>query len=395
MKKETIAVIALIIIVAGALSAYLLINYGADIFNTQPKPDENMIEIGDCIDVNYTGRYASNNTIFDSSYKYVENKSGGDPLQIFVTFNTTQSPPTGYSLYSPNIIKGLMTRLIGLKNGTSYTLGPIPPEEAYGKKFILHDTVATKTFNGNYFNINFSLNQTLELIEKTPEYIKMKWVNLPENKFTMSSFFIHQSFNLTVPPESFEDFVTTSYVYSLWENATEIINTTGEKAIVKTTPNKEKNFLDNVQQIPLDLSGEESFFYFPNVTTATYDNDTIFITTVLNQGETYTYTSDSYYGTITNVLTVNSISSGVMNISIFITEYNQTYFYNVNQTVQVNRVYEVPLIYNMSIEFLEQVIPDFMVDLNREGFSLDKLAGESLIFEVTIESVYKTSQEES
>lgn len=395
MKTETIAAVALVVIIAGALSAYLLITYGEDIFKPEPKPTNDTIEIGDCIAINYTGRYASNNTIFDSSYTDVENKSGGTPLKIFVTLNSSQSPPDGYTSYSPDIIRGLMTQLIGLKNGTSYTLDPIPPEDAYGSAFMVNDTVHTTTFNGNYFNINLSLNQTLQLIEKTPEYLKMRWVDLPDDKFTMSSFFIHKSFDLTAYPESFEDYVTTCYVYSLWENATEFIDTTGENAIIRTTPNKETHLLETIQQIPLDLAGEESFFIIPNVTTATYDNDSIFITSLLNEGDSFTYTSDSYYGTVTNELTVNNVSAGLMNISIFIVEYNQTYFYEVNQTIRVNRTYEVPLIYNMSIEFIEQVMPEFTSDLSREGYSISRLAGETLVFEVTIEAVYKTSQEES
>jgi hypothetical protein len=37
----------------------------------------------------------------------------------------------------------------------------------------------------------------------------------------------------------------------------------------------------------------------------------------------------------------------------------------------------------------------FTEDLQREGYSLNELAGESLIFDVEIVKVYKTSQEES
>ncbi len=397
MKSEKIAVIALIVIIAGALSAYLLMNYGADIFNSQPKPDADTIEIGDCINVNYTGRYASNNTVFDSSYAYVENKSGGVPLNIFVTLDPTQSPPEGYSLYSSSIIKGLMTRMVGLKNGTSYTLGPIPPEEAYGNKFMVYDTVNTTCFNQNIFSTNLSLNQTLELIETSSEYVKMKWINLPDGKFTMTSLLIHESIDMDDIDPSYEDIMTLCPQYSIWENATEIINITEEKAIIKVTPNKENNLTKKVEQIPLDILGEEYLFIFPDITTATYTNDTITITSPVQQGATYTYSGDNPYGgTITYELTVNSVSSGgVINISIFAVEFNQSMYFTTNQTISFNRTFEIPLIYNMSIEFLEQALPQFMADLDREGYSLHNLAGESLIFEVTIEELYKTSQEES
>ena len=39
-----------------------------NIYNTSTNETKNVIELGDCVDLNYIGRYASNDTVFDSSY---------------------------------------------------------------------------------------------------------------------------------------------------------------------------------------------------------------------------------------------------------------------------------------------------------------------------------------
>ncbi len=66
MQKEKIALIALVIIVIGALSVFL-IAVNTDIFENLFKEKLTIAE-DDCADVNYIGRFASNNTVFDSSY---------------------------------------------------------------------------------------------------------------------------------------------------------------------------------------------------------------------------------------------------------------------------------------------------------------------------------------
>jgi FKBP-type peptidyl-prolyl cis-trans isomerase 2 len=138
MQSEKIAVIALVVIIAGALSAYLLITYGADIFKSTPDVDDNAIAIGDCVDVNYIGRFADNQTIFDTSYEsialsagiYDENRTY-EPLQIFVNPNGNLTKPANYTNYSASMIKGFLDGLIGMKKGENKTV-TIPPEEAYG-----------------------------------------------------------------------------------------------------------------------------------------------------------------------------------------------------------------------------------------------------------------------
>ncbi|RLF28389.1 MAG: hypothetical protein DRN05_04270, partial [Thermoplasmata archaeon] len=134
--KRNVAVILLAVIVAGAVAA-VTIARNSDILPEIIKNifmEKNTIEIGDCVDVHYIGRYASNNTIFASSYDDPENKTGGSPLKIFVSTDPDASPPDKYSDYSnridQNFVEGFIDGLIGLKEGDTKTIGPIPPEKA-------------------------------------------------------------------------------------------------------------------------------------------------------------------------------------------------------------------------------------------------------------------------
>ena len=67
------------------------------------------IKIGDCVDMHYIGRYASNNSVFDSSYEDVNNKTGGYPLNVFVSLNSSEkSPKVGYKTVIERLAEGLI-----------------------------------------------------------------------------------------------------------------------------------------------------------------------------------------------------------------------------------------------------------------------------------------------
>ncbi|MDG6219477.1 MAG: FKBP-type peptidyl-prolyl cis-trans isomerase [Candidatus Thermoplasmatota archaeon] len=350
------------------------------------------IKPGDCVDLHYIGRYASNNTIFDSSYTDPTNKTGGTPLKIFVTLDPSQSPPLGYSNYSPNIIKGLMNGLIGKKAGKSYTIGPIPPEDAYGQRFGLNDIVNTTAFNQNIFNIDLSLNQTMKVIERTTDFIKMEWVDLPEDAFTMTSLIIFGSLDFEDVSPNYEDIILLCPLYSLWENSTEILSVSDEKAMIRTTPNKLTGLTENIEQIPLDLYGKDYFFIFPNETEAAYTNDSISITSSPEEGKIYHYTGQNPFGGIIHYeLTVHSVTDEKIKLSILAVDLYETIIFEVNRSISFCRTFDIPIIYNMTPIFLQQALPQFLYDLEREGYGLSALAGEELIFEVEIVELHKTS----
>ena len=130
MKNEKIAAVVLVVIIAGALTVYLAATYGDHIFKNI-FGEEKIIELGDCVDVHYVGRFAANNSVFDSSYEDIENKTGGTPLNVFVNPNMNLTRPTGYENYSSSVIRGFQNGLVGMKPGENKSL-IIPPEDAYG-----------------------------------------------------------------------------------------------------------------------------------------------------------------------------------------------------------------------------------------------------------------------
>ena len=153
MKVEKLAGIGLAVIIIGALSAYLLFEYNDEIFEslTYEKKGSEIIELGDCADVDLT-IYFSNGTAYATSSKdiaeeegiYDENfeaQGGYEPWQIFLTHQWNDTAPEGYENYSMIPIKGLMEGLIGLKEGQETSIGPISPEKGFGVKLAIGDII--------------------------------------------------------------------------------------------------------------------------------------------------------------------------------------------------------------------------------------------------------------
>ena len=113
MKNEKIAAILLIIVIIGSVSVFLTATLGNDIINNLigEKTEEKVIALGNCIDVNVIGRFASNNTIFVSSYNDTTNKTGGTPLNVFISTNTSEYSPTGYADYT-NLINDYYVKVL-------------------------------------------------------------------------------------------------------------------------------------------------------------------------------------------------------------------------------------------------------------------------------------------
>ena len=142
MENEKIALIALVVIIAGALTIFLVSGNIDDIFGNlfddQEHSTDSTVQVGDCVDVNYIGRFADNNSVFDTSYENVAIDAGiydeartYEPLQIFVDTAGNLSSPEGYDNYTSSMIQGFLEGLIGMEKGENKTV-TIPPEKAYG-----------------------------------------------------------------------------------------------------------------------------------------------------------------------------------------------------------------------------------------------------------------------
>ena len=373
MQNEKIAIIALAILIIGALSIFLAAAYGEDILDNL-FPEEKTIEIGDCADVNYIGTL-TNGTMFDYSYTYPENKTGGTPLKIFITMNQSETPPTEYPQYSSGLIEGFMEGLIGLKEGETATIGPIPPEKAYGaKKIGVGATFTTSVVM--YSDKGYNFDQTFEVIESNEESMTIKWIDVDD----LGTFTLPEGILM----EDLESAYFTIYEnlppFYLWENATEATSITDDYVELKITPATSENISDEITFLTVD---NKLGTVFPDATTAEWDNTSVTITSSPLAGANY---SLNYMGTELTI-TVDNITEDHVNITIEAQGEKQSV--SLNRTITFNRTYSLRR--NYIIPGMYQMV--FTEDFEREGYSTHELAGEELIFEVTIEDVYKTSQE--
>ena len=344
-----------------------------------------IIEEGDCADVHYIGLYASNNTIFDSSYDNVNEKTGGSPLNIFVTTDKTLPSPTVYSNYTSSYINGLLTRLIGKVEGETYTL-EIPPSEAYGEqKLQVGDQFSSSSFALNTINPDLSLNQTLMVTELTDSSLSLIWVELDK----YGSFTMPQTVLRDLLAQTQEEMTLIPPPYFIWEDASEIIDYNGETVTIKTTPTKTENLVDSFQPVQYGFGEDEIIPIFPDVTNTSYNETTITITSTPEIGAKYTY-SYSYFGQeIVMTYTVISVDEDTIDFTIETDGTDQIQEQTMARSLEFSRTYEFPRRYeDIPSDYQEALIG---ADLERAGYSLHDLAGESLIFEVSIEKVYKTS----
>jgi len=376
MQKEKIALIALVIIVVAALSVFL-IAVNTNIFENLFK-EKVILSEGDCADVNYTGRYVSNNTIFDSSYNYPENKSGGTPLKVFISSDTnTTSPKSGYTA---GIIEGFREGLIGMQEGQTKIIGPIPPEKAYGANKLIEGAIFTTQY------LAFGINQTVIVTNYTSENLSVKWIQMENlGNFTMPQIVINN-----LQSENETEMVIYPPPYYIWENSTSTINITNTTVTVRTTPSKSKNlteFVTNVQD------GQKQMMIFPNATTASWTDTTITLVCSPTIGQNYTFPYE-YSGTKINITAhINNITGDKINVTVTNDQNAEPTNYDLYRTLTFNRTYVLPRIYkdipSMYVSYF------YAEDIKKAGYSLEPLAGESLTFEVTVEKVYKTSQETS
>jgi FKBP-type peptidyl-prolyl cis-trans isomerase 2 len=371
MKKEKIALIALVVVVVAAVSVFAAA-VSTDIFKNLFTQKLTISE-GDCADVNYTGRYTSNNTIFDTSYKNSTNKSGGIPLKIFISNNiSATSPKAGYTA---GMIEGFREGLIGMQEGQTKIIGPIPPKKAYGaNKLKVGDSFYSKMLTAS--NSNNSLNQTVTVVKMDSGNITLKWLNVDVlGNFTMPEGILLE--DLSTATMSPYDYLPPYY---LWQNSSQITNITNETVLIKTTPTKAQNITDNVTFIS---TGSKMGFIFPKETTAVWNDTTITIQSSPVKGAKYVMP----YSTETLNITVGNVTQTHINITV---EYQgQTQAIQLNRTISFNRTYSMRRIYVISMTYASYIIGS---DVEKAGYSLNPLAGESLTFEVTVEKIYKTSQ---
>ncbi len=380
MKSEKVALVALIVIVAVVLSAVILAQPSQDgtgtvwddifkNFSSQSK----LIAYGDCVDVNYIGRYVSNGTIFDSSYNDTDNKVGGAPLNIFVAENQSQQPPSGYSAYTSNFLEGFIDGLVGLQEGDEATIGPIPPEEAYG----------VPVQEGNTFDIPIDeeTSQTYEVY--TIEEDQPMPIDLQPYLGTGTTSLI----TLRETWHSIGEIIESKYLS--WDNSTVVTAINETHLWMYTTPTTDvgENFTWISEMNP--NTGEQ--YTFPeNSTKVTSLNDTTILVRhnpVVNATIDVSYPYSGVVGFTIDNMTEDTIYASY-------TQGNNTESKTFNRliTIERNETTNITLP-ALPAEYIEQALFSYLRQIDPDfKYSFHRLAGETLEFDVTIEEVYKCSE---
>ena len=277
-----------------------------------------------------------------------------------------------------------MDGLIGLKEGETATIGPIPPEEAYG----LSPEIGTEIVN-NLFTLG-QLNQTMELTSYG-ENISFIWTDPGEvgDLVTPPIGFLDLSKNIYQDPDVYQFFTPVDFL----ENSTEIINISEEFVVYKVQEVNASEFITEPKFIQWGMESNQSAFLFPNVTVVSWTNDTINIVNTPAEGTNYTIVQNSNGVEFTARISVNSVQNGTINITMELldTEYaGQTQVFEFPSELEFNRTFSYPRQYEVLGVYLMAFEPLF----EEIGYSLHDLAGESLVFEVTIQEVFKESDTE-
>jgi hypothetical protein len=176
----------------------------------------------------------------------------------------------------------------------------------------------------------------------------------------------------------------------IWKNSTSIINITDTTVTVSTTPTKNTNLTDVVTDV---RDGEKQMLIFPNATTASWTDTTITVVCSPQKGWNYTFQTQGYTGMVNVSIHINNITGDKINVTITNDQSTEPTYLDLYRTLTFNRTYVLPRIYkdipSMYISYF------YAEEIQNAGYSLEPLAGESLTFEVTLEKVYKTSQETS
>ena len=387
-KLSNIAVAILAIIIIGALLFYLVATYYPDILENLGGPEEKKIqtiEYGDLADVHYIGRYTSNNTIFDSSYDYPENKTGGTPTKIYLTDNSSAIPPSGYSGYSNLIngeyVEGFIEGLVGLKTLEIKTMDPIPPEEGYGVSPTLGDII---DFSSLGEDIKLKIVEIKENQPLPEEYLEIKDMYGLPNITTIyvlryETHFIGENIDLY-----FED---DFGVVPLWENATTITKINETLLWTYTTPDNSK--LENITWVDTNLDIGYRTIYPTNSSSVTFINETIFkVTHSPEINDTIMFYNNSFPYGLTYVIEEVTADKIITYVQEETNTTNKTYReFDRIQTVNRNITQEI------TVSFPAEIF-QFYLDFLRQGdplcnYRLDSLADESVYFEVEIVDVYK------
>lgn len=374
MQTEKLAVIGLVIIIVIALSAFILTNediVGNLFGDEKSKASNETIELGDCVDIHYIGTL-SDGSVFDTSYNDSENKSGGTPAKFFVSLDLNEMPPDEYSDYMQGI-EGFIEQLTGLVEGETVTLDPIPPEKAYGAVPLVGDVI---------FITNESLENDIHL-----EFTEIQDnVTLPDD---YAGFGFEDPTTLYVVKDQTHFVGETMTLKLAWENASVVTKINDTTIWTYTTPPDDKT--TNFTWMDIDTGTGQTISYWENKSTAVVNDTHIVVTHSPEVGDTLSLVNE--YVPIT--YTVESLTDDKINLSYDDDNDGNLSYYEMDRAITIIRNETQDIVFYFPPEFLDYLLNYIFLPLDPTlPYSISHpLSGETLMFEVEIVKVYKTSQE--
>jgi hypothetical protein len=385
MQKEKIALVMLVIIIIAALSVFVLAvntNYLDTLFQ-----GEKIIASGDYADVNYIGHYASNGTIFGSSYKFAGNRSGATPLKIFATLNESATAGANFSAYSSTInseyVKGFIENLIGMKQGQTKTTAVIPPQDGYGVSPGVGDVINLTILAQKDYRIRImKIEKNVSMPAMFQSYFGSG--NTDMYSIREESHYIGESIDTYIDPN----------LNPIWKNATKVTKINETKLWKFTTPD------------PAHLTN------FTWVDSSSDSNPDTAFTTIYptNESSVISLNNSTFVVThnvkITDTIKYYNYSSqnGITFIVKIITSQNITTYYNSssgNHTTNITRVFPRTIVVQRNTtqnitqpypkEYIAYALSYLRQSDHRVMFSLGPLADTSVYFEITVVKVYKAS----
>jgi len=392
VTKRNIAVVLLVTIILGAISVRVASSPSEDGKSLLDEIIENLfkeeksIELGDLADVHYIGRYASNNTIFDSSYEDPENKTGKNPLHVFVTLDSSETPPDEYSTYSNMIggdfVEGFIEGLIGLKIDQIDTIGPLDPEKAYGISPKVGDIIE---YSGAGEEIRLKVADIRENTLMPAELEEIKelygWGNI-------TTIYVLRDESHYIG-EFIDIYTSDVFGTPLWENATTVTKINETLLWTYTTPNEGK--YDNLTWIESKLDEGYQTNYPEESTDIISINETSFSVkhTPTTNGTIQYFDSNNPSGlvyiveNITDDKIITYLDDGSSEENRTTREFNRTGTTQRNQTQKITTSFPV--------EYMELLLSFLKSSDSNVIFSLGSLADEVVYFEVEIVDVHRPS----
>jgi len=333
-KSFVVSLTLLVLIATGVTASYLYFKY---IYK-----EEKIVGIGDCIEIEYVGRYASNNTVFDTNNETVAKEEGiynknrtYEPLKVYINPDDKKIPPKGYEGYR-TVIEGLKEGLIGMREGEEKIIGPIPPKKGYGMPVTVNTTFNTSLFTFGRFEQEFKVTKVGK------NYVVLRWEVEPGMKFT---------------------------IFPFWENGTSVLKVNDTRVWLITTPTQTENLT--------------IFMEWPNLTSVVYNETNI---TFIQNPKIGTNTTNPFNSADQHFYKILNLTDKKIIVS-YKDKNGTEHTTEWNRTVSIARIVNQTRIYNVSSMFY----PYLEDDISRYGLSFNKLAGETLYYDVKILKVHKLS----